>query len=84
MQQLHRELGDQLAPLGWEPEARAFHPHLTLGYARKNVRLPSWDGNVAVPATSWRANQVTLFESDLTSNGPTYKPVHTSKLAKKS
>ena len=35
---LQRDVEQNLVPLGFEPEKRAFHPHLTLGRTRRNVR----------------------------------------------
>jgi 2'-5' RNA ligase len=35
---LQRDVVKSLVPLGFEPEKRAFHPHLTLGRAKRGVR----------------------------------------------
>jgi 2'-5' RNA ligase len=35
---LQREIEESLAPLGFKPEKRAFHPHLTLGRAKRHIR----------------------------------------------
>jgi RNA 2',3'-cyclic 3'-phosphodiesterase len=35
---LHGTLDAALAPLGWPPEERPFHPHVTLGRARERAR----------------------------------------------
>lgn len=35
---LQRDVEKSLAPLGFQPEKRPFHPHLTLGRTRRNVR----------------------------------------------
>jgi 2'-5' RNA ligase len=35
---LQRDVEQSLVPLGFEPEKRAFHPHLTLGRTQRNVR----------------------------------------------
>lgn len=36
LQRVHRRLEEALADLGFEPEPRAFRPHLTLGRVRRN------------------------------------------------
>jgi 2'-5' RNA ligase len=64
----------QLAPLGFEPEAREFRPHLTL------VRCASpTDLRAAVAALdaqsfgpSWLVDELTVFESRLRTEGPRY------------
>jgi 2'-5' RNA ligase len=77
LQELVAALGRLLAPLGFPPEARAYSPHLTLGRARD----PRGAGGLAAalaqaaeaPGAPWRANEVVLFESHLSPQGPTYE-----------
>jgi 2'-5' RNA ligase len=76
---LQRAIEKSLKPLGFEPERRAFHPHLTLGRTRKGIHssdqyrlgeiiAAARVGELAqVHATSFR-----LMRSDLRPDGATY------------
>lgn len=77
-----------LAPLGYESELKPFQPHVTLGRAKKTARprgLAAWtevstgvDYADVVPVES-----VDLMESVTGRNGPTYRLVHRSPLARR-
>lgn len=61
--------------IGFPPEGRPFHPHLTLGRVREGHRLPV--GAMArlegiKPHPAFVANTVTLFESTPGPGGPAY------------
>lgn len=78
--QLKEAIDQMLLPLGWEPEARAFHPHLTLGRVKgdsRQVRLPWGSPVVSEPLP---VAQVDLMESQLRPEGPRYTVRHTSRL----
>jgi RNA 2',3'-cyclic 3'-phosphodiesterase len=70
-------IGRRLAPLGFAPEDRAFAPHLTLGRARSGRGAPGLAGALAAAAepdgTPWRAAELVLFESHLSTAGPRYE-----------
>jgi RNA 2',3'-cyclic 3'-phosphodiesterase len=75
---LHAELGGRLARLGYEPEARAFSPHLTVarvkeigGGEAKAVRAVLADHRVALDACAQPA--VTLFRSRTSPKGARYE-----------
>ncbi|MBB3112307.1 2'-5' RNA ligase [Paenibacillus phyllosphaerae] len=80
--QLHAQICDATASLGFEPENRAFHPHLTL--AREyNSEVPLDTGLLSrlKPPTdengkplSWRVDNVTLYRS-LLGQKPMYDPL---------
>lgn len=67
-----------LEPLGFAPEARAFHPHVTLGRVRRHARVR--DLSSALQAlrleTTATVRSVELMESELTANGPRYRVRH--------
>lgn len=71
------DLGARLAPLGFAPEERPFSAHLTLGRARDPRGAPGLAAALAqaaeLPGASWRASEVTLFESHLSPKGPRYE-----------
>jgi 2'-5' RNA ligase len=71
--ELQRHVVETLEPAGVAPEARPFHPHLTLARwkrdgAPKRGRVPAAAGVV----TEVEVATVTLYHSRLSSSGPTY------------
>ena len=61
--------------LGFGPEGRPFHPHVTLGRVREGHRLPAdWERvlDQVQPGTPFLADRIVLFESELKPDGPTY------------
>lgn len=81
LQAMSAALDDVLQPLGWDPEGRPFHPHLTLGRVKEKhaaIDLP-WGQGVA-PAEI-RVRELVLYESQLRPQGPRYIVQHTSSLA---
>lgn len=71
---LHEALSDPLQGLGcWTPEPRPFHPHITVGRARRGTtpQLPAqWP---QVPQTAWNCGQIALMESRLYPQGAVYR-----------
>jgi 2'-5' RNA ligase len=77
---LQRELEAELAGLGFPPEPQPFHPHLTLGRARREARpsdfrgLPEW-------SSRWRyrdvlaVESVDLMQSHLSPQGARYQRI---------
>jgi len=73
-----------MASLGFEPEKRAFRPHLTLGRMRGNGRSGKElagliDHAINKPAGNFTANEITLFRSDLKPTGAVYTKLETVK-----
>jgi 2'-5' RNA ligase len=63
------------AEMGFPPEGRPFHPHVTLGRVREGHRLPpgAMDYLESLPhGPAFLADRVVLFESRLTPAGPVY------------
>jgi 2'-5' RNA ligase len=79
---LKRELDKVLRPLGWEPEKRPFHPHLTLGRVKDNNQVRGLSWTVTVPPLAIPVTAVYLIQSDLRPDGPIYTIRHTSRLDK--
>lgn len=80
---LAQELEAQFEALGFPPEKRAFHPHLTL--ARIKAKPPAQLMEIA-EANEHRSfghqtiDQVMFYQSDLQPEGPVYTPLHTIAL----
>lgn len=83
--ELQAEIVRSLMPLGWEPDRKPFHPHLTLARIRSQSGVPAMMQVVhshrtadcgACPIAS-----VVLFKSDLRPGGPLYTLLHTWPLA---
>jgi 2'-5' RNA ligase len=73
--ELRRRVAERLSPTGVTIEERAFHPHLTLARWRKTRhadrrRLAAADRGAEVARVEVGA--VTLYQSRLSSSGPTY------------
>lgn len=80
---LHQTLQQNLQPLGWEPERRAFRPHLTLGRVKDTgkviaANLP-WGEVLGSEVLEARA--ICLIRSDLKPSGAVYTTLHESMLA---
>ena len=73
---LAAEVGARLTPLGHAPDARPFHPHLTLGRCKAPADLrPLLErlGDAAVGA-AWTVAEVVVYESRLQRAGAQYVP----------
>ncbi len=74
--ELHRRLGGALATLGYEPEAREYHPHLTLarikslkGVSALQTIVESHQGFKFGP---FQAGELVLYSSRLAAGGATH------------
>jgi 2'-5' RNA ligase len=76
LQQLASAVGVLLTPLGHEPEARSFHPHLTLARCKTTTDLrpivAALGPDPVGPA--WTVSEVVVFESQLRRDGAQYIP----------
>jgi 2'-5' RNA ligase len=82
LQALQRDVVKSMVPLGFEPERRAFHPHLTLGRTRRNVSSASQrelgESLAGVEVGELAQVQVASFRlmrSDLRPGGAIYTPL---------
>jgi 2'-5' RNA ligase len=75
----YRQLEKAFAPLGYPPEGRPFHPHLTLGRVKSpRGRLGLTKVLKELPQPPWPAFQVKeiiLYRSVLSPQGSTYTPL---------
>lgn len=82
---LQRRLESALEALGFERERRRFHPHLTVGRARKGARPKEFAGfdelvgQLAYEDT-YRAAAVDLMQSQLKPSGAVYSVLHSVPL----
>ena len=80
LEALHQEFDWRLAPLGFEPEQRAFSAHLTVARV-KDVRSGSAAEvrervrRIPPPAVRWRVERATIFQSRLSPGGARYEPL---------
>ncbi|HKE88253.1 MAG TPA: RNA 2',3'-cyclic phosphodiesterase [Vicinamibacterales bacterium] len=80
---VEREVTSRLAQVGVPPEARAYSPHLTLGRVKEAFGLKAAAlfhdlADVVLGTTVVEA--ITLFESRVSSKGPTYLPLQKTRL----
>jgi 2'-5' RNA ligase len=75
---IHHELTIRLAPLGFEPERRRYHPHVTIGRVRESrgsgVRTRTLLERGNIRAGTSEVNHITLFQSRLSPRGAQYEP----------
>ena len=73
------DLGRELAPLGYPPEDRPFHPHLTLARVRAGVPPRGLGEALAAaaagPPAAWVADEVVLVRSHLAPGGSRHEPL---------
>lgn len=86
LSELHKAIENTLYKLGYPPENRRFSPHLTLGrvkhagpeLAELSERISSLADQRAGTAA---VDEVTVFSSELTREGPVYQPLSHAPLA---
>lgn len=84
---LERALSTELASLGFEPEQRPYHPHLTFGRARRNRKMRRDEANRLIRNNASvteeavvSIDEVVLFESQLSPRGSSYSRLATLDL----
>ena len=76
--ELKGRIDDALEPLGFEPERRRFHPHLTIGRVKSEGQkglLEKAAADWTLPFENWISSELTFFQSVLSRHGPTYTPL---------
>lgn len=77
LRELHERVRAELAARGVAFDKKAFLPHITLA---RRARIPKGALPPLLFPAPARAEQVTLFKSTLTQDGPLYKPLYTATL----
>jgi|UniRef100_A0A7C3Z2W0 2'-5' RNA ligase len=80
IESLQANLVENLAQLGFKPEEKRFHPHLTIGRAKgliKDIDLLErrYESDLI------KVETVVLFKSTLTPNGPVYEKIEEYRLS---
>jgi 2'-5' RNA ligase len=74
---LARSVSDACASLGFEPERRAFHPHITLARMKPGPRMQLADVTPShASAGDARIEHITLYRSETGPTGPVYTALH--------
>jgi 2'-5' RNA ligase len=81
---LQKQIETQLEKIGFQPEDRPFHPHLTLGRMKSSRGKEELVGRMEKHREEefgdFQVERVILFKSDLRPTGPIYTPVREIKL----
>jgi 2'-5' RNA ligase len=81
---LQKQIETQLEKIGFQPEDRPFHPHLTLGRMRssrgKEELVGGMEKHREEEFGDFQIERVVLFKSDLRPTGPIYTPLRDMKL----
>jgi 2'-5' RNA ligase len=79
LKRIQHQVQSALSPLGFQPDRRAFSPHLTLGRVRDRASRRSLDElnnlvqNVRMPDFKpWYVKEIHFVQSDLLPSGPQY------------
>jgi 2'-5' RNA ligase len=81
---LQKQIETQLEKIGFQPEDRSFHPHLTLGRMKSSRSKGDLVGMIEKYKEEefgdLQVERVVLFKSDLRPSGPIYTPLGDIKL----
>lgn len=78
---LFNKLEGKITELGFRKEEKDFSPHLTLGRVKERIRWnEKW--NINILNIEFLVEEMTLFESQLTPQGPIYTPLYKCKFSK--
>lgn len=76
-------LDTNLAALGWPPEDKPFHAHLTLGRVKDERGARGIEWSADVPSLAVPVAAIHLIESTLRPDGPVYTVRHASELGER-
>ncbi len=81
MTNLFNKLEKKIIELGFKREEKDFSPHLTLGRVKERIK---WDEKwkINILYLEFLVEEITLFESQLTPQGPIYTPLYKCKFSK--
>lgn len=83
LDRLQKRLDELLAPLGFLPETRDFHPHLTLGRVKSpkghETLVKALEDQKTVRLGKWRLEELDLMQSTLQPGGAIYTKVWSIK-----
>jgi 2'-5' RNA ligase len=81
---LQKQIETQLEKVGFQPENRPFHPHLTLGRMKlsrgKEGLVGRMERHREEDFGDFQVERVVLFKSDLKPSGPIYTPLRELRL----
>jgi 2'-5' RNA ligase len=81
---LQKQIETQLEKIGFQPEDRPFHPHLTLGRMKssrgKEELAERMEEHKEEEFGDLQVERVVLYKSDLRPTGPIYTPLRELKL----
>jgi 2'-5' RNA ligase len=77
---LAQRIEEEVQALGFPPERKPVHPHVTLARLRIPQDLASLIGGTTLPDLRTRVDGLTLMQSELRPHGPLYTPVARWKL----
>ncbi len=81
-----KQLEEELEKIGFKPEERAFHPHLTLGRMKSSKGREELAGRMERHKEEefgdFQVEKVVLFKSDLKPTGPIYTPLRELRLGR--
>jgi len=79
-----KQIEKQLEKIGFQPEDRPLHPHLTLGRMKssrgKRELVEKMEKHKEEEFGDFQVDRVVLFKSDLRPTGPIYTPLKEMKL----
>jgi len=83
---IQKQLEMEFEKIGFQPEDRPFHPHLTLGRMKSNrgkeELAREMERHREEEFGSFQVEKVVLFKSDLTPKGPIYTPMREIRLGR--